>query len=85
MNSDTSNQIFLLSAVPWLSLQTGSAGLPAAHCPLLPPTQYLQQSESRSSEPGRRTYCIRGKLVFIFRHLYFPYSTWKGPFLMAIM
>lgn len=79
-----SNQSLVLSAVPGLSLQAGSARLSAAHCPLLPPTQYLQQSEGGGSEPGRRTHRIRGKLVFVFSRWCFPCSSWKGTFLMAI-
>ena len=42
-----------LPAVPRLGVQTGPAGLPAAHRPVLPPAQHLQQSEGRSAEPRR--------------------------------
>lgn len=48
--------------VPWLYLQAGPAGLPAAYRPVLPPAQHLQQSQSWSAESGRRARGLWGKI-----------------------
>ena len=54
--------LFLLFlSVPGLHLQAGSAGLPAAHRPLLPPAQHLQQGQGGGAEPGRRARRVRGE------------------------
>lgn len=50
-----------LVTVPRLHLQAGPAGLPAAHRPVLPPAQHLQQSQGRGAEPGGRAGRLWGK------------------------
>lgn len=57
----TSVDTCLSLLVPWLNLQTGPAGLPAAYRPVLPPAQHLQQSQSWSAESGRRACGLWGK------------------------